>query len=146
MLEGTAPHVVRTGWARPSRTPAGPPIGHEPAKGRSVPMDLQSLKYFQFVAMYRNFSRAAEHFYIGQSALSRQIANLEKELGVQLFNRDTRNVNLTTAGRLLYDNCDLLLRHHELVYGLMDTAKSGYDGQLSIATVANFGHNKYHLP
>ena len=57
-------------------------------------MDLQSLKYFQFVAMYRNFSRAAEHFYIGQSALSRQIANLEKELGVQLFNRDTRNVNL----------------------------------------------------
>ena len=102
-------------------------------------MDLQSLKYFQFVAMYRNFSRAAEHFYIGQSALSRQIANLEKELGVQLFNRDTRNVNLTTAGRLLYDNCDLLLRHHELVYGLMDTAKSGYDGQLSIATVANFG-------
>lgn len=102
-------------------------------------MDLMSLKYFQFVAMYRNFSRAAEHFYIGQSALSRQIANLEKELDVQLFNRDTRNVNLTAAGKTLYDNCDLLLRHHELVYRLMEAAKSGYDGQLSIATVANFG-------
>lgn len=102
-------------------------------------MDLMSLKYFQFVAMYRNFSKAAEHFYIGQSALSRQIANLEKELGVQLFDRDTRNVNLTDAGRVLYDNCDLLMRHHELVYRLMEAAKCGYEGQLSIATVANFG-------
>ncbi len=97
-----------------------------------------SLKYFQFVAMYRNFSRAAEHFYIGQPALSRQIASLEKELGVQLFDRDTRNVALTEAGRVLYDHCDLLMRHHELVYRLMDAAKSGYDGQLSIAAVANF--------
>lgn len=102
-------------------------------------MDLKSLKYFQFVAMYRNFSRAAEHFYIGQSALSRQIANLEKELGVQLFDRDTRNVRLTDAGAVLYEHCDLLLRHHELIYRLIDAAKSGYDGQLSIATVAGFG-------
>lgn len=98
-----------------------------------------SLKYFRFVAMYRNFSRAAEHFYIGQSALSRQIANLEKELGVQLFKRDTRNVSLTDAGRILYENCDLLLRHHDLIDRLMDAARKGYDGQLSIATVANFG-------
>ncbi|MHB9863740.1 LysR family transcriptional regulator [Streptomyces sp. YIM S03343] len=98
-----------------------------------------SLKYFQFVAMYRNFSKAAQHFYIGQPALSRQIANLEKELGIQLFDRDTRNVNLTDAGRILYDNCDLLLRHHELVFRLLEAAKRGYDGQLSIATVADFG-------
>lgn len=97
-----------------------------------------SLKYFQFVAMYRNFSRAAEHFYIGQPALSRQIASLEKELGVQLFDRNTRNVALTEAGRVLYDHCDLLMRHHELIYRLMDAAKSGYDGQLSIAAVADF--------
>ncbi|WP_062204456.1 LysR family transcriptional regulator [Demequina salsinemoris] len=102
-------------------------------------MDLQSLKYFQFVAMYRNFSKAAEHFYIGQSALSRQIASLEKELGVQLFIRDTRNVHLTEAGNVLYENCDLLLRHHDLVYRLIDGAKSGHTGQLGIATVTNFG-------
>jgi DNA-binding transcriptional LysR family regulator len=102
-------------------------------------MDLMSLKYFQFVAMYRNFSKAAKHFYIGQSALSRQIAKLEKELDVQLFDRDTRNVSLTEAGKVLYENCDLLLRHHDLVNRLMEAAKSGYDGQLSIATVINFG-------
>ncbi|MCV2394305.1 LysR family transcriptional regulator [Actinotalea sp. M2MS4P-6] len=101
-------------------------------------MDLQSLKYFQFVAMYRNFSKAAEHFYIGQPALSRQIASLEKELGVQLFDRDTRNVCLTEAGRVLYDNVDLLLRHHEHVLSLMDAAKRGYEGHLSIATVRDF--------
>jgi len=102
-------------------------------------VDLQSLKYFQFVAMYRNFSKAAEHFYIGQSALSRQIAGLEKELGVQLFIRDTRNVHLTDAGSVLYEHCDLLLRHHDLVYRLIDAAKSGHSGQLGIATVTNFG-------
>jgi DNA-binding transcriptional LysR family regulator len=102
-------------------------------------MDLMSLKYFQFVAMYRNFSKAAEHFYIGQSALSRQIANLEKELGVQLFVRDTRNVNLTAAGTVLYEHCDLLLRHHELVFRLLDAAKAGHSGHLAIATVTNFG-------
>ena len=102
-------------------------------------MDLMSLKYFQFVAMYRNFSKAAEHFYIGQSALSRQIANLEKELNVQLFVRDTRNVRLTDAGAALYEHCDLLMRHHEAVFGLLDAAKSGHSGHLGIATVANFG-------
>ncbi len=101
-------------------------------------MDLQSLKYFQFVAMYRNFSKAAEHFYIGQPALSRQIAALEKELGVQLFDRDTRNVCLTEAGRVLYDNVDLLLRHHEHVLALLDGAKKGHEGNLSIATVREF--------
>ncbi len=102
-------------------------------------MDLQSLRYFQFVAMYRNFSKASEHFYIGQSALSRQIANLEKELGVQLFIRDTRNVQLTSAGEVLYAECDLLLRHHELVFRMLEAAKSGAAGQISIATVSNFG-------
>jgi DNA-binding transcriptional LysR family regulator len=101
-------------------------------------MDLQSLKYFQFVAMYRNFSKAAEHFYIGQPALSRQIASLEKELGVQLFDRDTRNVRLTEAGKILYDNCGLLLRHHEHVRELMESAKKGHAGLLSIATVRDF--------
>lgn len=102
-------------------------------------MDLQSLKYFQFVAMYLNFSKAAEHFYIGQSALSRQIANLEKELGVQLFIRDTRNVQLTSAGAVLFEECELLLRHHELVSRKLEAAKSGASGQLGIATVSNFG-------
>lgn len=102
-------------------------------------MDLQSLRYFQFVALYRNFSKAAEHFYIGQSALSRQIANLEKELGVQLFVRDTRNVHLTDAGSVLYEECELLLRHHELVFRKLEAAKSGAEGQLGIATVSNFG-------
>ncbi len=102
-------------------------------------MDLMALRYFQFVAIYRNFSRAAEHFYIGQPALSRQIANLERSLGVQLFVRDTRNVSLTDAGSLLFEHCDLLLRHHENVRQLMESAKTGAVGQLGIATVANFG-------
>lgn len=102
-------------------------------------MDLRVLEYFQFVARYRNFSRAATHFSIGQPALSRQIAGLEKELGVRLFDRDTRNVKLTAAGRVLYDDAELLIRHHEVIAGRMEAAQRGFEGQLDIAVVATHG-------
>lgn len=102
-------------------------------------MDLVALQYFQFVAMYRNFSRAAEHFYVGQPTLSRQIANLERDLGVKLLNRDTRNVSLTDAGRVLYEQADLLLRHHDVIAQAIAATKKGHAGQLGIATILNFG-------
>ncbi|MDR1266695.1 MAG: LysR family transcriptional regulator [Propionibacteriaceae bacterium] len=103
-------------------------------------MDLNPLRYFQFVALYRNFSRAAEHFYISQSALSRQIAGLEADLGVQLFERDTRSVSLTDAGRVLYERCDLLLTHYDTILELTKAAGQGAAGTLTIAVIASFRH------
>ncbi|MCV2395117.1 LysR family transcriptional regulator [Actinotalea sp. M2MS4P-6] len=101
-------------------------------------MDVQSLKYFQYVAMYRNFSKAAEHFYIGQPALSRQIASLERKFGVRLFDRNTHRVSLTDAGQVLYANVELLLQHFERVTAEMEAAQQGLEGTLSIATVREF--------
>ncbi|GII61142.1 transcriptional regulator [Sphaerisporangium krabiense] len=61
-------------------------------------MELQQLRYVVAVAETRNFTRAAERCRVVQSALSHQIAGLERELGARLFERTSRRVRLTTAG------------------------------------------------
>lgn len=61
-------------------------------------MEIKQLQCFLKVAELLNFSRAAEALYISQPALSYQIAELERELGVSLFERDRRKVYLTPAG------------------------------------------------
>lgn len=61
-------------------------------------MEIKQLQCFLKVAELLNFSRAAEALYISQPALSYQIAELERELGVPLFERDRRKVYLTSSG------------------------------------------------
>jgi DNA-binding transcriptional LysR family regulator len=62
-------------------------------------MELHQLTYFLAAAQTQNFRRAAEQCLVAQSALSRQIAALEQELGVALFTRNKKRVALTTAGQ-----------------------------------------------
>ncbi|MEU9227974.1 LysR family transcriptional regulator [Streptomyces massasporeus] len=61
-------------------------------------MDLQQMRYVVAVVETRNFTRAAERCFVVQSSLSHRIAGLERELGVKLFARSSRRVELTPAG------------------------------------------------
>lgn len=72
-------------------------------------MDARSLRYFVQVADSRSFSNAANFLRIGQPALSRCIQQLEDELGVQLFLRTRRGVELTPAGQILRTRSKFIL-------------------------------------
>lgn len=64
-------------------------------------MELRSLEYFVAVAEERSFTRAAERCHVAQPAISQQIRTLERELGEPLFERDSRQVGLTSGGLAL---------------------------------------------
>ncbi|MBC2877622.1 MULTISPECIES: LysR family transcriptional regulator [Streptomyces] len=66
-------------------------------------LDLRKLRYFVAVAEHRHFGRAAQALFVAQPVLSRQIRAFEDEVGYRLLDRTTRSVELTPAGRQLYD-------------------------------------------
>lgn len=61
-------------------------------------MDARELKYFVTLVEQRSFTKAAEHLHISQPSLSNAIKKLEKEIGLKLIDRDTRNFQLTREG------------------------------------------------
>jgi DNA-binding transcriptional LysR family regulator len=72
-------------------------------------MDFRHFKYFVAVAEERSFTRAAERLHISQPPLSRQIQQLEDEIGMKLLDRDARPLRLTEAGRFFYARAVRLL-------------------------------------
>jgi DNA-binding transcriptional LysR family regulator len=72
-------------------------------------MDLKALRAVMAVAHHRNFTRAAEAMRIAQPALSAQLRHLEDELGLRLFERTTRRVEPTPAGRLIATRAEAIL-------------------------------------
>jgi len=72
-------------------------------------MELLNLRYFMAVAQYKNFTKAARCTFTSQSNISKQIALLEKELGVSLFVREKAGVTLTAAGQHLQQGLHTLL-------------------------------------
>ena len=97
-------------------------------------MTLNQIYYFQTVARYENYRKAAEELYISQPSLSRSIASLESELGVLLFEKNGRGVNLTKGGKLFLEYADRIIDECEIAKNKMkEMASDG--GKIDIGYV-----------
>lgn len=106
-------------------------------------MDIRSLRSFIMVAQCLSFTEAAKRIYIGQSALSKQIAELEEELGVELFIRHHRSLELTAAGKTLQREGNSLIEKVGEVIEKTRQAQRGIRGHLKIGC---FGIEGAFLP
>ncbi|MQA87985.1 MAG: LysR family transcriptional regulator [Streptosporangiales bacterium] len=95
-------------------------------------MELRHVRYFVAVAEERSFTRAAERLRVAQSPLSQQIRKLERELGVELFVRTTRSVQLTHAGSVFYGRARRLLAGSDEAVTAAQKAARGELGRLSL--------------
>lgn len=71
-------------------------------QGKDMGMEIKDMRAFYAIVEEGNISHAAQRLGIAQPALSRQMKRLETQLGVQLFERGSRRIRLTDAGRVLY--------------------------------------------
>jgi DNA-binding transcriptional LysR family regulator len=98
-------------------------------------VELRHLRYFVAVAEELNFGRAAERLHIAQPPLSRQIRDLERELGTPLFERVPKGVALTAAGRAFLPEARLTLAQAERAQRTAQRAARGEVGRLRIGFV-----------
>ena len=103
-------------------------------------MEFKRLKYFLAVADELHFGRAATRLDMAQPPLSRQIAALEAELGVQLFDRSRSQIRVTQAGLVLQERAREILERLDSAYRETKLIGSGGAGRLRIAFVGSASH------
>jgi len=102
-------------------------------------MELRQLRVFIAVAEEGHITRAAERLGTQQPPLSRQIKSIEREIGVQLFRRKPRGVELTDAGRALFDDARTTLAHLERAFDTAKRTARGELGRISIGYTSGAG-------
>jgi DNA-binding transcriptional LysR family regulator len=95
-------------------------------------MELRHLRYFVAVAEAGSFTRAAERLWIAQPGLSQQILSLERELGVKLFERLSRGVELTDGGRVFLEKAQIALNAADDALAIAQDAGAGLTGSLRL--------------
>jgi DNA-binding transcriptional LysR family regulator len=107
----------------------GPPVSPYQFPAR---LDLRHLRYFVVVAEEGNFHRASDRLNVAQSALSRRILELEKELGLQLFHRTAKGVDLATAGTIFLDHARRIVDEAERAKAHLKRLSAGKIGTLRV--------------
>lgn len=95
-------------------------------------MELRQLRYFSTLAEELNFTRAAKKLHVSQPPLSFQIANLEQELGAQLFHRTSRSVELSEAGKAFWPHVRAILERVEEARHHVQRVAAGLEGRVKI--------------
>jgi DNA-binding transcriptional LysR family regulator len=102
-------------------------------------MELRHLEYFVAVADARNFTRAAEQLHVVQSGVSAAVKALEAELGSPLFERTSKRVDLTDAGRARLPAARATLDAARAARDAVDDVRGGLRGSLRIGTMTSVG-------
>ena len=104
-------------------------------------MELRHLHYFIAIAEARNFSRAAEQLHMAQPPLSQQIRDLETELGVQLFDRSKRPLEITLAGQTFLAEARLAVAQVEQAKQLTQRVQRGEVGCLTVGFTSSIANS-----
>jgi DNA-binding transcriptional LysR family regulator len=108
-------------------------------------MKFQRISVFARVSETSNLSAVAREMKLSTAAISKQIAMLEKELELKLFDRTTRNVSLTEAGQIYYSQCKQILSELKELDTQMSQYKAEPSGTLRVVSARYFGE-KYIIP
>jgi DNA-binding transcriptional LysR family regulator len=108
-------------------------------------MEFRHLRYFIAVAEELNFTRAAQRLNIAQPPLSRQIQQLEEEIGVQLLARDRRHVVLTDAGQTFLLEARRLVTQVEHAIDIVRPSRQGETGVVRVGIGAGLGPRVVHV-
>ena len=102
-------------------------------------MELRHLRYFVAAAEELNFSRAAARLRVSQPPLTRQIRNLEEEIGAPLFDRSRRKLQLTPAGKSFLEQAKQILALSDRAVRLAKAVSQGKCGQLTVGFLSPLG-------
>ena len=102
-------------------------------------MTLANLRLIRDIAHFRSVSKAAQSNEISQSAASQSLTDLEREAGVTLFDRSTRPLTVTPAGKLYVDFCRDVLRRQEELQAEVDLLRKKLNGVARLAAIYSVG-------
>jgi DNA-binding transcriptional LysR family regulator len=98
-------------------------------------MELRHLRTIVAVAHHRSLTKAGEELYLSQSAVSQQIRRLEEELGIEVFRRTSRSVELTAEGRVILGYAERVLAEVDDLHSELEEISGVLSGQLRIGGV-----------
>lgn len=108
-------------------------------------MNLDQIRYFVTVAQLENVSRAAEVYHLSQSSISKNIAKLEEEIGVELFTRKGKKLELNSAGERFLESSNKILREADRALSDIRMLTSGEDLTIKIGFAGRINSLMDHM-